>query len=453
MKHFVQGERWQTIVRYFAPEFVTALLLYSMPLWLDAYFIAHLKSTAAYATLGATNSLLHLLLKAAEAVSVGTVIMAGRLNGQERYKDAGDILKDSFWITCFIGCIFACMLSIGAPWIYWWYGVHGDLTELGVPFLQLRALGVLFSFIFAAFSGFLRGIKHNQMVMNIFIIGALVFVVADYILIFGMGPIHSLGLQGSALAAILQYASMCILAYIVVCYKKEYRFYRVHIFSKLNIEYVKQIVILSWPVLIDKSVVALSYIWFCKMICPGGICAVATINTVKDLERVILLPAIAFAQVITFLVSNDWGSRNWLGILSNVKKIVGGTFAAVSGVIICLLLSCGHIARLFDRTGDFVHLVQQVFPIVGILVLFDVLQLILAGALRGSGNVKIVMVTRVLVTFGFFMPLSYAISQIVFENPVAHLRLIYASFYCSHALMAGVYLYWFISGKWKQVKI
>src|SRR5580692_1013463 len=63
------GEAYSKIIRYFLPEFVTALALYSFPLWLDSLFISTLKSTPMYATLGATNNLLHLLIKIAEAFS------------------------------------------------------------------------------------------------------------------------------------------------------------------------------------------------------------------------------------------------------------------------------------------------------------------------------------------------------------------------------------------------
>jgi len=57
------GEKYNTILRYFFPEFITALLLYSLPLIIDAMFISYLRSTPSYAILGVSNSLLHLIIK------------------------------------------------------------------------------------------------------------------------------------------------------------------------------------------------------------------------------------------------------------------------------------------------------------------------------------------------------------------------------------------------------
>jgi len=90
------GEGYGTIVRYFLPEFVTALALYSLLYLLDAWFIAHLKSTSMYATLGVTNTLLHFIVKIAEGLSVGTIVLTGIHNGAGRLEQAGRSFIDAF---------------------------------------------------------------------------------------------------------------------------------------------------------------------------------------------------------------------------------------------------------------------------------------------------------------------------------------------------------------------
>lgn len=104
------GERYTTIIKFLLPEYVTSLVIYSMPFWIDSYFIGQLESTVAYAALGSTNNLLHLLIKIAEAFSVGTVIIAGGQNGRNDYRNAGRTIRDSFWITFVLGLLFSGFL-------------------------------------------------------------------------------------------------------------------------------------------------------------------------------------------------------------------------------------------------------------------------------------------------------------------------------------------------------
>src|SRR5579871_2002463 len=82
------GEGYGRIIRYFIPEYITSFLLYSMPVWVDAYFVGMLESTAAYSTLGATNNFIHLIIKIAEAFAVGTMVVAGKANGKGDFINA-----------------------------------------------------------------------------------------------------------------------------------------------------------------------------------------------------------------------------------------------------------------------------------------------------------------------------------------------------------------------------
>ena len=142
------GASFGTIMQYFLPEFITALVLYSLPVLIDAWFISGLKSTAAYAAQGVTSTWLHLITKMAEGLSVGVIIMGGQFNGAGDYKKVGRTLTDAFWITIIIGFLVFMTLFFGARWIYVWYGVTSPkMIRLGVPYLQLRAFGIFLSFI------------------------------------------------------------------------------------------------------------------------------------------------------------------------------------------------------------------------------------------------------------------------------------------------------------------
>src|SRR5579871_4757553 len=114
------GEKYGKIVHYFLPEFITNFLLYAMPFWLDAAFVGSLSSTNTYATLGVTNSFLHLIIKVGEALSVGTLVLSGQFNGRDSFEDAGRTLRDAFWLTTLIGLLFGATLFFGAPFIYKW---------------------------------------------------------------------------------------------------------------------------------------------------------------------------------------------------------------------------------------------------------------------------------------------------------------------------------------------
>lgn len=445
-----KGETYSTLLRYFLPEFITNFLLYGMPFLLDSVFIGALDSTEATATLGITGAFLHFVIKIGEALSVGTIVLSGQFNGQNSFENAGRTLRDAFWITTLLGIMLSSILFFGAHTIYSWYGVSEEVISLGVPFLQLHAIGVLCIFIYLALVGFLRGIKNSRTPMKIFVFGSLLFVFFDYMLIFGKWGFPKMGLQGSAMATIIQYSSMMIIALCYVLFNKKNLKYGISLFSGLtDVSYIKHLIIISLPVMLDKGIMAWAYIWLGKMIATMGTEGIAAFSVVKNMERFAFLPALAFAQIITFLVSNDVGIQNWDGIKTNIKKVLFLSSGMVSFILGFFIYHRAHIVTFFDKRGVFSPLAMQAFPLLSIFIIFDLLQLILSGALRGAGNVRIVMIVRFVTCFCYFVPVSYLLSQWTFNNEVIKLVLLYGSFYLGNALMSIWYIRRFRSEHWK----
>ncbi len=446
------GETYRTIIRYFLPELVTTLLLNSLPWVIDCFFIGCLASTPSFAAVGANKTLLNLLTKIAESFMIGTVILVGQFNGASEFTKAGKSLKNSFWVTAAIGAVLAVVLYFGAYIIYYSMGVPQDVLSAGIRYMQLRAIGLFLTFIYFSFAGFMRGIKDTKTPMLIFIAGSIVFVIFDYCLIFGVGPIQPMGLVGSALAAIVQYGVMALLGGAYVLFSKNTRQYAIDLFALPDLGYIKEFISLSWPVMIDKSILAISYVILISRLAPLGTNVLAAFGAVREMEHFSFLPALAFAQIISLLVSNDVGSRKWDGIKSNIKKVLFMSICFVFSLLAVLSIFSRLIVHLLDKHGDFTIFVVHVFPVISILIFFDLMQVILAAALRGAAQVRVVMFTRIVFLL-CFIPISAWISAFSLREDIKFI-LLYSSLNFGSLFMSIFYIYWFRSGKWKtQVEV
>lgn len=448
------GESYGKIMRYFAPEFITTLVLYSLLYLLDAWWIADLKSTSAYATSGVTNTLFHLITKMAEGFSVGATVMVGNYNGLHEWKNVGRTVTDAFWMTCITGGVISLLLYSGAYWIYYLYGVPDKMIALGIPFLRLRALSIFFMFVYFAFVGFLRGIKNPKIPMIIYMLGGAVFLFFDYALIFGNFGFPAMKLQGSALASVIQYGVMLCAVLVYMFVWPDNRKYGISLFSTLpNLQSMKQLCTLSGPVILDKATLAFSYLWLGALLAPMGKYVIASYTVIKDLERLAILPAAAFAQVITFLVSNDYSVHNWSGIKANIKKVIVLASVFVFAILLVFSLWPDYFIHFFDLKGKFTGFAAKIFPVLSVLVFFDLLQLILSGALRGAANVRMVMGIRLATFFGYFIPVSWLLSRLPIENNATKFLLIYGAFYVGNGLMSIVYIRRFRGQRWKSKSI
>ena len=397
------------------------------------------------------HTLLHTITKIAEGLAVGAVIMVGHYNGAGDKKQVGISFGAGLWLTVLLGLMVTAGLFFGAHTIFRWYALPDDMIAWGVPYLRVRSFAVLGMFVSFGIIGFLRGVKNTRVPMQLFGIGALVFVIADYLLIFGGFGIPAYGFMGSAWASVIQYVTIVVLGCLYIWYSDYHKKYEISLFNPAILDRMWPILLTSVPVMMDKATLAIAKVWLCCMINPLGKVAMGSFHVIKDMEQFAFAPAVAFAQVITLLVSNDFGGKDWLAIKNNIKKILFMTSCCVLSILMLFSYFRVPIITMFDKKHAFTDFAAQVFPALSVLVFFDLLQLILAAALRGASNVQTVMMVRLCTLLFFFMPVSYLCAQLPIESMLIKFLLIYGSFYVGNGLMGCFYLHRFRGQRWKNI--
>jgi MATE family multidrug resistance protein len=451
LSHKGAGQSYSKIMYYFVPELISAFFLNSLQILIEAQFIVHLKSTSLFATFAVTSTLILVITKMAEGLSTGIVIIGGQYNGSGKLREVGITAGAAFLLTCCVGFLIALLLFSGAGAIYHWYGVPADMISEGIPFLRLRAISIFLTFLYYALVGFLRSIKNTRVPMYFFVSGSIICLIADYMLIFGKGGAPALGFEGQAYATIIQYSFMVIGMIIHISYHPAYAKYHLQtIRIKEQLAAMWQLIKVSWPVIIEKTLMAATKPWLARLIAPIGAYAIGSFGVIYQMEMLAFVPAAAFGQVITFLVSNDYGKQDWNGIKYNIKKVLALAAFMVCTILFILSLNPMFFIAFYDPNHAFTDFASAAFPIISVLVFFDIVQLILSGALRGAGDVKTVLWVRLVLFFVCFLPASYYAAHLPIDNMVLKFIMIYGSFYIFDGIMSLVYIYRFHGDKWKQ---
>jgi MATE family multidrug resistance protein len=444
------GESYAGILHYFWPECVTALVTYCLVSLVDAQFIACMASTMAYATVSLTNTVLHCVVKIGEGLSVGTMVLCGIAHGRDHPDEVGKAAGAAILVTSIIGALIASFLFFKAGFIYRLLGAPEELVTLGIPFLRLRAVSIFLMFLFVALTGFLRGIKQNDIAMRCYVLGTFVFIICDYVLIFGKCGFPQLCLQGSAWASIIQYTVMITSAfYYIWCHPKMALYATA--WSARSLTSMVRVCALSLPVMCDKAVFAIAKLVLVRAIAPMGAIALSSFGVIRDIEMFVFVPAIAYAQVVTFLVSNEMGAGDIEGVKYTIKKVL---LLALSSVIFLLLIcvwNAEYIISCFDVRHTFSVLAVPAFRILSILVICDVAQVILSGALRGVAQMGIVLRVRAGTLLLFCIPVAYILSRIVFQSDLIKFITIYSSFYIGNGFMVLCYVYWLRTERWRRI--
>ena len=433
------GESFADIWRYFWPECIATLVLYAIPILLDSFWITQACNSVEFGIFGITNTLIQLVFKVADAISTGIIISCGRYNGLNDYERVGKSFVTAFWLTLLAGTLVSLLLYSGAEIIYVLYNTPSHEVPAYIPFLQYRAISVFFMFFYFPFIGFLRSIKNTRIPMILFVGSSILFVILDYALIFGSPLCSVYGMQGSAIAAIFQNMFVAFGALGYILFSGIRKKYPIKFITGFSSSMVKDIVKLSWPVIIDKAALAFAGMWLAWVISYLGTTAKASYTAIHMFQRIFILPSVACATVITFLVSNRIGTKDWVGIKNTTKKALLFSTCIVLTPLGIISLFPTFFIGLFDTGKTYTAFAAQAFPIITAFVIFDILQVLLSAALRGSREVETVMKGRVGALIFFFAPFSFIVLSLPLGTIFTKFILIYSSFYISNALMALYY--------------
>ncbi len=438
---FYKGDSYKDIILYWLPEIVSISILLVVPSIIDSFIIANLRSVTTFGALGMATNILITLTKLAEAVPVASIAFIGRFNGSGDFHKCGEYFYNTFWITFILGISQFILILFGAKSIFGWLGVSDKMTNVGIPFLQLKSLGIVLIFSVMVFMGFMRAVKNTHIPMILNLVGIGIFIFFDYSLVFGKFGFCAYGLTGSAIASIIQYTAMSLIAILYVLFNNNYRKYFPNFLkSFFDIKKIIQIISMSWPIVIDKTTMSLSHIWLVTMITPMGKYAIVSYNVIRSLSMFSFLPVMASAQIITFLVSNRLGAKDTNGAIANIKKLLIVTALTFIPVLIILTIGSHYFINLFDPKNKFTNFAVIAFPFINFMAIFDGLQVVLAGALRGAGNVKTVMWGRFLICLLFFVPVSWLISHSQIQSIIIKFTLVYSSFFVATAIIALIYI-------------
>ncbi len=449
-----QGDSYKNIVLYWLPEIISAIVLVTLPPTLDDWIVTRLGSLSIYGACSMGNNFLHLLLKMAEFVPVAAIAIIGRHNGAKEYEKCGENLGYAFWTAFILGLTLFILMFFGSMGIYHFLGVPEHMVGHGVPFLQIKSFGIFLTFTGLGLIGFMRAVKNTRIPMMISVASVGIFVFFDYALVLGAFGFPKLGLVGSATAMVLQYMVMNVFALVYILTNRDYKKYFSAIFFRFfSIKESLHILNLSWPVMIDKMAVASSYVWLSKMIATMGEQAIASYGIVKNLERFAFTPIISTAVVITFLVSNRLGAQDLEGASANIKK---GFILSLVTLVPAIMFVCffsRYLVSRFDPNNLVTDFASVIVPMITPLLIFDFMQVYLAGALRGAGDFKVVMLTRLLACLFFFVPVSYCMSILPIASGPIKFTFVYGSFFATTGIISFFYYRRIKSGKWKHLKV
>ncbi len=315
----------------------------------------------------------------------------------------------------YVGLITAVVLGFGvyyaAEILYWLDQPEQDVV-LADSYLRILSYSVVPLLVFMIFKQFSDGLSLTRPAMYITLLGLLVNVVGNWLLIYGYWGLPRLELDGAGWGTLLSRLVMMVAMVAYVVRGQSFGRYRLaEGWGRLNRPLMRRIAALGLPSGFQHFFEVGAFVG-CTLII--GWMDEASANRaahqiVLQLASVSFMIVLGFSAAATIRVGSALGRRDWLNLRRAGMTGVGVAIAFMSGSALVFVLGRHFFPPFFNENPRVLEIAASLMGIAALFQIFDGVQAIGVGILRGIQDVRIPTAVTFLAYWVINLPLGYGL--------------------------------------------
>tara|TARA_B100001059_G_scaffold66662_1_gene63209 strand:- start:1900 stop:3204 length:1305 start_codon:yes stop_codon:yes gene_type:complete len=274
-----------------------------------------------------------------------------------------------------------------------------EVVDLAIPYLDIIAISIIPLVIFEALKRFSDGLSNTKHPMYATIVANIINVVINYLLIFGSFGFPKLGIIGAGIGTLISRVIMVIFLWIIFTKNKRFKLYVTEIKFKItNIKIFKKITDIGLPsafqMLFEVGIFTAA-IWMSGVL---GKNYQAANQIAFNLSAMTFMVGIGLGVAATIRVGNQKGLFDFVALRKIafsiflltvlIEIIFALMFFILKDWLPTLYLDTENISKISEN-GEVILIASKLLLIVALFQIFDGLQVVILGALRGLQDVKI----------------------------------------------------------------
>jgi putative MATE family efflux protein len=401
----------------------------------DAFFIAKLGLVAIDAV-GVTNVYSMTFNGIFIAVSASVSVFLSRAVGANDLERGRSAIVHGCFIAFLLGLVVSCMSVLFADPLLHMMGARDLMQNMAFPYftivLGISPLIALFTAQAAAF----RAIGQTKTPLRIGLEMNILHVILDYVLIFGAGSFHGLGIRGAALAMVI-----ARLYALIRLWMKSRRVEEI----ALKASDLKLSASLSWsmikfavPAVLERLSMRIGQVVYFGLIVRMGVDVYATHNIAGTLTTFASTIGTGFAAAATATIGRAIGSGNQQEVRAYRRWSYIESAISMTAVTILLCLISPWIGLLFTSNPKVIHLLFVILAIDIVSQPFLAAVTVDTSAIQAGGNSAFPMMTTMV---GIWIVRTLGVYVFAWHCGFG-LPAVWACIAADNALRAGLFL-WF----------
>ncbi len=382
-----------------------SLLVQSLYNIVDSIFVARLSEQALTAT-SLVYSVQFLMIAVGVGTNVGLSALLSRRIGAGKAGDACRAATTGLILNVITAIIFSVIGILGARPIASLMTDDADLRELCIQYMSICVVFCYGIFLQTYAQSLLQAVGDTVLSMLSVISGAIVNIILDPIMIFGLLGCPSMGIRGAAIATVIgQFVGAAVG---LICNKLKNPVVHVRFSGyRFNPTDVKEIYRVGMPTIITQAIGSVMTFAVNYVLMSVSATAVAFFGVYYKLQNFLMMPMNGLGQAALPIVGYNYGAKNRERILTVWKRAIpAGMIIALMGTVVFLIFP-NFLLGLFSASDEMLALGVPALRIISLTFVLSAFTIITGYFGAGLGNGVINMISGAIRQLIVLVPLIW----------------------------------------------
>lgn len=369
----------------------------------DLAIIGNVKvnSVEALAAVGLVGSFLSAIIWVMAQTKTAISAIVSQHLGANRIHAVKTLIPQAIYFNLALSILIYISTSLFANWIFSAYNAEGLILQYSEEYYRIRAIGYPLTLVTFAIYGAFRGMQNTIWAMKCGIVGAIINVILDFALVFGIeGFIPAMHIKGAAIASVIAQAVMLSMALYYYFTKTPFN---LKLRRKIN-PALKPLIVLSFNFIIRTATLNVA-IYLANAYATGyGKNYIAAQSILMNIWLFFSFFIDGYSNAGNALSGRLLGAKRYHSLWTMSKDISKySVIAALILIAICAIFY-KQIGLIFNQDPEVMAIFTSVFWIILIMQPINALAFIYDGIFKGLGDAKYLRNNLIMATFLGFIP-------------------------------------------------
>lgn len=389
---------------------MVSMLIQALYNIVDSIFVSKISENA-FTAVSLAFPVQNLMIALGAGTGVGINALLSKSLGEKDFDRANKTARNGIFLTFINYFIFVLFGLFFTKMFFTAQSKNPEIVSYGIDYLRVITLLSIGIFGQLTFERLLQATGKTVYSMYTQGAGAIINIIFDPILIFGIGPFPKMGVTGAAVATVTGQISAMVLGLI----------FNVKINKEININMkgfkpdsaiIKKIYIVGVPSIIMQSITSVMTFGMNKILGVYSDTAQAVMGAYFKLQSFIFMPVFGLNNGLIPILSYNFGAKKRKRMIDTIKYgMLFATIIMVVGTLVMQLMP-DTLLKAFDSSANMMAIGRVALRIISMSFIFAGIDIIITASLQSLGYSIFSMFISIARNLVVLLPTAYAIAKL-----------------------------------------